>query len=130
MSSLVSEADLRRGSEQAYTQLVGRARQTGALNADAQITQRVRGIAQRKAWRPLCQSLQESFLTMRLQKLWKRHWLHKSEGNPAHRHAVFKIPKREFQQRPGRDHWQLRHLLGKPPQLCQHLRHCLDFIQK
>jgi predicted Zn-dependent protease len=47
MSSLVSEADLRRGSEQAYTQLVGRARQTGALNADAQITQRVRGIAQR-----------------------------------------------------------------------------------
>lgn len=58
---------------------------------------RMRGIAQRKAGRPLCQSLQESLLTMRLQKLRKRHWLHKSEGNPAHRHAVFKIPKREFQ---------------------------------
>jgi predicted Zn-dependent protease len=47
MSSLVSEADLRKGSEQAYTQLIGQARQRGALNADAQITQRVRGIAQR-----------------------------------------------------------------------------------
>ncbi len=47
MSSLVSEADLRKGSEQAYTQLIGQARQKGALNADAQLTQRVRGIAQR-----------------------------------------------------------------------------------
>ena len=47
MSSLVSEADLRKGSEQAYTQLIGQARQKGVLNADAQITQRVRGIAQR-----------------------------------------------------------------------------------
>jgi predicted Zn-dependent protease len=47
MSSMVSEADLRKGSEQAYTQLIGQARQKGALNADAQTTQRVRGIAQR-----------------------------------------------------------------------------------
>jgi predicted Zn-dependent protease len=47
MSSLVSEAELRKGSEQAYTQLIGQARQKGALNADAQITQRVRAIAQR-----------------------------------------------------------------------------------
>jgi predicted Zn-dependent protease len=47
MSSLVSEADLRKGSEQAYAQLIGQARQKGVLNADAQITQRVRGIAQR-----------------------------------------------------------------------------------
>ena len=47
MSSLVSEADLRKGSEQAYTQLIGQARQKGMLNADAQTTQRVRGIAQR-----------------------------------------------------------------------------------
>ncbi len=47
MSALVSEADLRRGSEQAYAQLMGQARQKGALNADAQLTQRVRAIAQR-----------------------------------------------------------------------------------
>lgn len=47
MSSMVSEADLRKGSEQAYTQLIGQARQKGVLNADAQMTQRVRGIAQR-----------------------------------------------------------------------------------
>lgn len=47
MSSMVSEADLRKGSEQAYTQLIGQARQKGMLNADAQTTQRVRGIAQR-----------------------------------------------------------------------------------
>ncbi len=47
MSALVSEADLRRGSEQAYSQLLGQARQKGALNADAQLTQRVRAIAQR-----------------------------------------------------------------------------------
>ena len=40
MSALVSEADLRKGSEQAYTQLIGQARQKGLLNADAQITQR------------------------------------------------------------------------------------------
>jgi predicted Zn-dependent protease len=47
MSSLVSEADLRKGAEQAYTQLIGQARQKGLLNAEAQITQRVRTIAQR-----------------------------------------------------------------------------------
>ena len=47
MSSLVSEADLRKGSEQAYAQLMGQARQKGALNADARTTQRVRAIAQR-----------------------------------------------------------------------------------
>ncbi len=47
MSALVSEADLRKGSEQAYAQLMGQARQKGALNADAQLTQRVRAIAQR-----------------------------------------------------------------------------------
>ncbi|MCZ8107400.1 MAG: M48 family metallopeptidase [Burkholderiaceae bacterium] len=47
MSALVSEADLRKGSEQAYAQLMSQARQKGALNADAQLTQRVRAIAQR-----------------------------------------------------------------------------------
>ncbi len=47
MSSLVSEADLRKGSEQAYAQLMGQARQKGALNADPSMTQRVRAIAQR-----------------------------------------------------------------------------------
>jgi predicted Zn-dependent protease len=47
MSALVSEADLRKGSEQAYAQLMGQARQKGALNADAQLTQRVRAVAQR-----------------------------------------------------------------------------------
>jgi predicted Zn-dependent protease len=47
MSALVSEADLRRGSEQAYAQLMGQARQKGALNADPALTQRVRAIAQR-----------------------------------------------------------------------------------
>jgi predicted Zn-dependent protease len=47
MSSLISEADLRKGSEQAYSQLIGQARQKGALNADPALTQRVRTIAQR-----------------------------------------------------------------------------------
>lgn len=47
MSSLVSEADLRKGSEQAYAQLMGQERTKGTLNADPQLTQRVRGIAQR-----------------------------------------------------------------------------------
>lgn len=47
MSSLVSEADLRKGSEQAYAQLMGQERSKGALNADPQLTERVRGIARR-----------------------------------------------------------------------------------
>jgi predicted Zn-dependent protease len=47
MSSLVSEADLRKGSEQAYAQVLGQARQQGALNTDAALVQRVRTIAQR-----------------------------------------------------------------------------------
>jgi predicted Zn-dependent protease len=47
MSSLVSEADLRKGSEQAYAQVVGQERAKGNLNADPQLTQRVRAIAQR-----------------------------------------------------------------------------------
>jgi predicted Zn-dependent protease len=47
MSSLVSEADLRKGSEQAYAQLVGQERAKGTLNADQPLTQRVRAIAQR-----------------------------------------------------------------------------------
>jgi predicted Zn-dependent protease len=47
MSAFVSEADLRRGSEQAYAQLLGQARSEGTLNADPQLTQRVRAIAQR-----------------------------------------------------------------------------------
>lgn len=47
MSALVSEADMRKGSEQAYAQVLGQARQKGALNTDAALTQRVRAIAQR-----------------------------------------------------------------------------------
>ena len=47
MSAFVSEADLRRGSEQAYTQLMGQARSQGTLNADPQLTERVRAIARR-----------------------------------------------------------------------------------
>ena len=47
MSSLVSEADLRRGSEQAYSRLMSQAQAQGALNADPVLTQRVRAIAQR-----------------------------------------------------------------------------------
>jgi predicted Zn-dependent protease len=47
MSSLVSEADLRKGAEQAYAQRVSQERAKGNLNADPQLTQRVRGIAQR-----------------------------------------------------------------------------------
>jgi predicted Zn-dependent protease len=47
MSPMVSEADLRKGSEQAYAQLMGQAKQKGALNVDARMTQRVRGVAQR-----------------------------------------------------------------------------------
>ena len=92
--------------------------------------QRVGGIAQWNPGRPLLQPLQELLPAMRHQKLHKRHRLHKSERNPAHRHAVFKIPQRKFQQRPCRNHWQLRHLLGKPAQLSQNLRRRLDFIQK
>ena len=88
------------------------------------------GFAQRKAGRPLCQALKQPLLTMRLQEFRKRQGLDKGIRYPAHWHAVFKIPKREFQQRPRRDHRQLRHLLGKPPQLRQHLRRRLDFIQK
>jgi predicted Zn-dependent protease len=47
MSSLVSEADLRKGSEQAYAQVVGQQRAKGTLNTDPRLTQRVRTIAQR-----------------------------------------------------------------------------------
>jgi len=47
MSMLVSEADLRKGAEQAYAQLMGDARAKGTLNADVALTQRVRAIAQR-----------------------------------------------------------------------------------
>jgi predicted Zn-dependent protease len=47
MSAFVSEADLRKGSEQAYSQLLGQARQKGALNADPAMTRRVQAIAQR-----------------------------------------------------------------------------------
>ena len=47
MSSLISESDMRKGSEQAYAQVLGQARQKGQLNADPALTQRVRTIAQR-----------------------------------------------------------------------------------
>lgn len=47
MSALVSEADLRKGAEAAYAQVIGEARKKGDLNADAALTRRVRAIAQR-----------------------------------------------------------------------------------
>jgi len=47
MSPLVSEAELRRGAAQAYGEELAKERQMGALNADAAMTQRVRGIAGR-----------------------------------------------------------------------------------
>lgn len=47
MSPLVSEAQLRQGAVQAYTQLIGKERQEGDLNADPALTARVRGIMQR-----------------------------------------------------------------------------------
>ncbi len=47
MSALVSEADLRKGAEQAYSQLMSGEQRKGALNTDPQLTQRVRAIAQR-----------------------------------------------------------------------------------
>ena len=47
MSTLISETDMRRGSEQAYAQVMSQARQKGQLNADPILTQRVRAIATR-----------------------------------------------------------------------------------
>jgi len=47
MSPLVSEADLRKGSDQAYRQVLQQAQGKGTLNVDAALTQRVRGIAAR-----------------------------------------------------------------------------------
>ncbi len=47
MSPLVSEAELRQGAVQAYSQELAKERQKGALNVDAAMTQRVRGIANR-----------------------------------------------------------------------------------
>ena len=47
MSAPVSEADLRRGAEQAYAALTRQAREAGELNADPELTRRVRAIAQR-----------------------------------------------------------------------------------
>ena len=47
MSPLVSEADLEEGANQAYAQIIGEAKTQGALNADAQMTARVRTIAER-----------------------------------------------------------------------------------
>ncbi len=46
-STLVSETELTQGAEQAYTQILGKARQEGALNTDASMTRRVRAIAER-----------------------------------------------------------------------------------
>jgi len=47
MSSLISESELRRGSEQAYAQLMSQAQAEGTLNADPALTRRVRAIAER-----------------------------------------------------------------------------------
>jgi len=47
MSSMVSEADMRQQAELAYRETLGKERQKGALNADAALTARVRGIANR-----------------------------------------------------------------------------------
>ncbi len=47
MSSLVSEADMRKEAETAYQQIVQQQRQKGTLNADPGLTSRVRGITNR-----------------------------------------------------------------------------------
>ena len=47
MSPLVSQADLEQGAAQAYAQILGDAKAKGALNTDAKLTSRVRGIANR-----------------------------------------------------------------------------------
>ncbi len=47
MSSLVSEKELESGAVQAYTEILGKERQQGDLNADPAMTQRVRTIAAR-----------------------------------------------------------------------------------
>ena len=47
MSPLVSEADLEQGADQAYAQIIGEAKAQGALNANPQMTTRVRTIAER-----------------------------------------------------------------------------------
>jgi predicted Zn-dependent protease len=47
MSSLVSEAELQKGAAQAYQQVLAKEKARGTLNANPQLTQRVRGIAQR-----------------------------------------------------------------------------------
>ena len=47
MSLLVSEAELERGAVQAYADALSKERQKGALNSDAALTARVRGIARR-----------------------------------------------------------------------------------
>lgn len=46
-SPLVSEGELEQGAGEAYAQILGKARQAGALNADPALTRRVRAIAQR-----------------------------------------------------------------------------------
>jgi predicted Zn-dependent protease len=47
MSALVSEAELQQGAQQAYQQVLAKEKAQGTLNADPQLTQRVRAIAQR-----------------------------------------------------------------------------------
>ena len=47
MSLLVSEDELEQGAVQAYAQILGEAKTSGALNADPALTSRVRGIASR-----------------------------------------------------------------------------------
>lgn len=47
MSALVSEAELQKGAAQAYQQVLAKEKAKGALNADPQLTQRVRSIAKR-----------------------------------------------------------------------------------
>jgi len=47
MSSLVSEADLRKEAESAYREVLTKERQQGAVNTDAALTQRVRAITNR-----------------------------------------------------------------------------------
>jgi predicted Zn-dependent protease len=47
MSSLVSEAELQKGAAQAYQQVLAKEKARGTLNANPQLTQRVRAITQR-----------------------------------------------------------------------------------
>ena len=79
---------------------------------------------------PPRQPVAQRRLPVSREELGEAQRLHVPVANTSHRHAVREVGKAELQQRPGRDHRQLRLLLREPAQIRQHLGRRLHLVKE